>query len=83
MRKLLSWMLGIGLGATVGVILVMLFAPASGQEMLSQLKRGWQGTLAEARKANTERRAELEAELARRQGKTAPKLPTPNEVKTV
>jgi gas vesicle protein len=75
MNKLLSWMLGIGLGALVGALLVMLFAPASGQEIVAQLRRGWQATLAEARKANAERRAELEAELARRQGKTPPQLP--------
>jgi gas vesicle protein len=68
-------MLGIGLGALVGALLVMLFAPASGQEIVAQLRHGWQATLAEARKANAERRAELEAELARRQGKTPPQLP--------
>ncbi|MAS32423.1 MAG: hypothetical protein CL610_00365 [Anaerolineaceae bacterium] len=64
MRKLLSWLLGIGLGATVGAVLVMLFAPASGQEIVASLKLGWAQTLAEARKANAHRRAELEAELA-------------------
>lgn len=65
MGKLLSWMLGLGLGAAVGALLVLLFAPASGQEIMALLGRSWQATLDEARKANAERRAELEAELAR------------------
>jgi gas vesicle protein len=73
-RKLLSWMLGIGLGATVGALLVILFAPASGQEIVTLLKRGWDATLEEARQANTQRRAELEADLARRQNRV-PQLP--------
>ena len=64
MRKLLSWLIGIGLGAAVGALLVMLFAPASGQEIVALARRNWQATLADARKANTRRRAELEAELA-------------------
>jgi hypothetical protein len=59
----------------------MLFAPASGQEIMAQLKRGWQATLTEARNANAERRAELEADLARRQGKTPPQLPVSSEPK--
>jgi gas vesicle protein len=63
MRKLLSWMLGLGLGAAVGAMVVMLFAPASGQDIILSLRRGWAETLHEARKANAERRMELEAEL--------------------
>ncbi len=64
MRKLLSWMLGLGLGAAAGALLVMLFAPASGQEIMASLQRGWAESLNEARRANSKRRAELEAELA-------------------
>ena len=67
-------MLGIGLGAAVGMLLVMLFAPASGQEIINHLKRGWNATLEDARQANAQRRAELEADLARRQ-KRIPQLP--------
>jgi hypothetical protein len=44
-----------------------LFAPASGQEIMTSLRQSWQATLDEARKANAERQAELEAELARLQ----------------
>jgi gas vesicle protein len=68
MRKVLSLMLGIGLGAAVGVILVMLFAPVTGDQLVSNLKEGWQETLDEARQASQKRRRELEADLAARRG---------------
>lgn len=64
MRKLVSWLIGFSLGAAVAAMLVFLFAPYSGEELITRLKQGWQDALAEASKANMERRAELEAELA-------------------
>ena len=73
MWKLASWLIGFSLGAAVGAVLVMLFAPVSGDEMVTRLKQGWEDTLLEARQANVERRAELEAELARlKAGQPAP-----------
>ncbi len=69
MRKLLSGMLGLGLGAAVGALVVMLFAPASGQEIITSLQQGWAETLNEARRANAQRRSELEAELAQLRNK--------------
>lgn len=65
MRKLLSWLLGFIIGASVAATLVLLFAPASGEELVGRFRQSWQATLEEARKANLERRIELEAELAR------------------
>lgn len=64
MRKLLSLMIGFGVGAGLGFALVMLFAPQSGQVIAANLKRGWEETMEEARKASQQRRVELEAELA-------------------
>jgi hypothetical protein len=64
MRKILSLMLGLGLGAGVGVLLITLFAPTSGEQLIANLKAGWEETLAAARLASAERRKELEAELA-------------------
>jgi gas vesicle protein len=75
MNKLLSFMLGLGAGALVGAVLVMLFAPMAGDDLVARLKQGWQDTLAEARKASEQRRAELEAELAAKRGQTPPRLP--------
>jgi gas vesicle protein len=62
--KWTSWLIGFALGAGIGVALVMLFSPVSGDQLIARLRQGWQQTLAEARKANAERRAELEHELA-------------------
>ena len=64
MRKIASLFLGLGLGAGVGALVVTLFAPTSGQQLIANLKAGWEETLAAARVASAERRAELEAELA-------------------
>ena len=64
MRKILSLLLGMSLGAVVGVALVMFFAPTSGEQLIANLKAGWEETLAEARIASAARRKELEAELA-------------------
>ena len=73
MWKLASWLIGFSLGAAVGAVLVMLFAPVSGDEVVTRLKQGWEDTLLEARQANIERRAELEAELVRlKAGQPAP-----------
>lgn len=74
MRKVMSLMLGLGLGAGVGVLLITLFTPVSGQQLVANLKAGWEETLAAARIASTERRKELEAQLAaKRLSAPAPK----------
>ena len=77
MKKLLSFTLGIGLGAMIGASVVILFAPMPGSELITRLKQGWQETMDEARRASELRRAELEAELAQMRGKTMPRLPPP------
>jgi gas vesicle protein len=69
MRILLSWMIGLTLGAALGATLVLLFAPTSGEQLVNRLKTGWEETMAEARQASEQRRRELEAELAQLQKK--------------
>lgn len=69
MNKLLSWLIGLAFGALVGATLVVLFAPVSGKALIEGVKEGYAETLEEARQASEKRRLELEAELARRQGK--------------
>jgi gas vesicle protein len=64
MRKLLSLLVGFGVGAGIGVLLVMLLVPQSSDQLIASLKRGWEETMTEARKASQERRIELQAELA-------------------
>lgn len=77
MKKLLSFTLGIGLGAMVGVSVVILFAPMPGSDLIARLKHGWEETMDEARRASELRRAELEAQLAQMRGHTLPRLPPP------
>lgn len=72
MRKLLSLLIGAGLGAAFGAALVMLFAPVSGEQLVANLKRGWDETMDEARKASEQRRLELEAQLQEMQKKRLP-----------
>lgn len=66
MTKLLSFVIGLMLGAMIGAALVMLFAPTSGAQLVDDIKRGYADTLDEARQAGEKRRRELEAELKRR-----------------
>jgi gas vesicle protein len=64
MRNLVSLLLGLSIGAVVAVVLVYFFAPTYGEQLVARLKQGWQDSLAEARKASRDRKAELQAELA-------------------
>jgi gas vesicle protein len=67
MRNLLSILLGLVLGASVAVVLVAFFAPTSSQTLKANIRKGWDETMAEARQAAKDRRAELEAELREKQ----------------
>jgi hypothetical protein len=57
-----------------GALIVMIVSPVSAAEIRRRLAQGYRETLAEARKASIERRAELEAELARRQKRLADRV---------
>ncbi len=74
MRQIISWILGLMLGATVGALLVALLVPASRHEINARLKAHYQESLEAGRRASEQRRRELEAELARIQGR-APEQP--------
>jgi gas vesicle protein len=64
-----NWLIGVGLGALVGVIVVLWFAPLSGRKLRAAVRQHYQDALEQARQAGEQRRAELEAELARAQGR--------------
>ncbi len=68
MNKLIGLGLGLAVGLAIGVIVSMLVAPSSGDELKRNLRRGYDETLDEARRASEQRRLELEAELKRRRG---------------
>ncbi len=68
MRKIISFLSGALTGAVVGAAVALLLTPAPGEELRAQWQQRAQTLLAEMRRAAQERRAELEAELARLRG---------------
>ena len=63
MRKLLSLLLGAGLGAVIGALLVAFFSPVTGDEVREGWQARYQRALEAGRNASAKRRAELEQEL--------------------
>lgn len=64
MKKLITFIIGILAGAGAGVAGVALFVPETSAELRERIKAGFQETLAAAREASAQKRAELEAELS-------------------
>jgi hypothetical protein len=62
MRRILSLLVGFGLGGLIGAALVRLL-PES-HTLRARLQQGWNESLVAAQSASAQRRAELEAELA-------------------
>lgn len=67
MRTLLSFIVGLGIGATFGMLVIALFSPVSGEQFRQNLQEHYQNALKSARQASAERRAELEQELEQMQ----------------
>jgi gas vesicle protein len=63
MRRLVSYLLGISIGAGVGVLLVTFFSPVSGREVRANLRQHYADSMTAARKAAAAKRAELEKEI--------------------
>ena len=63
MRKFVSLLLGLGIGAGLGALLITFFSPVSSDEFRANLKTHYENALAAGRKASTKRREELEKEL--------------------
>lgn len=68
MRKLLSWLVGLGIGVLFGAVLAVLFSPVSSDKLRACLQAHYQRALAAGRQASAERRAELEKELRELRG---------------
>ena len=60
MNKVFSFMAGAISGALVGSVTVILFTPASGEDLKQGVIDRWNLTLAEARNARDQKRIELE-----------------------
>lgn len=65
MRKIVSFFYGILLGAGLGVALVSLLSPVSGQTFRRNLRQHYAQAMQAARDAAQAKRSELEAELNR------------------
>lgn len=63
MRKLLSMLFGLSIGAALGAILVSFFSPFTSAELRDNWQSHYRRALTAGRKASAERRAELENEL--------------------
>ena len=63
MRKFLSLLFGLSIGAVIGALLAAFFSPVSSDEFQANLHTHYQRALEAGRKASTKRRAELEEEL--------------------
>lgn len=63
MHKLRSFLIGIGLGASAGVLLITLFSPVRGREARQNLRTHYQSAMQAAREASARTRQELEADL--------------------
>jgi len=65
MRKLGNLLFGALIGGIVGSSLVLLFAPASGEETRQEIEKYFKTLQADVNRVAEEKRAELEAQLAK------------------
>jgi gas vesicle protein len=63
MNKMLSFVAGAFCGAIVGATAALLLAPASGEDLRSEMVNRWEEALAEAKQAMEETRLELQTQF--------------------
>jgi gas vesicle protein len=63
MNKMLSFMAGAFCGAIVGTTAALLLAPASGEELRSDMVNRWEEALTEAKQAMEETRVDLQSQF--------------------
>ena len=63
MRRFLSLLVGLGIGAAIGALLVTFFSPVTSEEFRANWESHYQRAMAAGRRASAERREELEGEL--------------------
>ncbi len=63
MNKMLSFMAGAFCGAIVGTAAALLLAPASGEELRSDMVNRWEEALTEAKEAMEETRVDLQSQF--------------------
>lgn len=72
MRRLMFFAGGLVCGALIGVTVVLLLTPASGEALRDDTRERVNGAMSEARMAAERKRQELEAELAQMISSPAP-----------
>jgi gas vesicle protein len=72
MRKLLSFLVGVMLGALVGATLALLLTPVPGKDLQARMQERAQFIQKEVMSAAAARRAELEKQLAEMRSPRAP-----------
>ena len=65
MRRFMSFIVGAICGAAVGAVVALIFTPASGEELVGDMRNKWNEVLDEAQKAQRETQERLEKELGR------------------
>jgi gas vesicle protein len=75
MRKLMSFLSGAMIGGLVGAAVGLLFTPASGEDLRTQVSTQIQRVQEEMKLAASTRRAELEAQLADLRAGVDPETP--------
>ncbi len=63
MNKMLSFVAGAFCGAIVGATAALILAPASGEDLRSEMVNRWEEALAEAKQAMEETRLELQTQF--------------------
>ncbi|MFZ6031613.1 MAG: YtxH domain-containing protein [Chloroflexota bacterium] len=74
MSRMFSFLVGVVIGGMVGSVTALLLAPASGSELQSQLRERADYIQLEVRKAASEKRIELEQQLAGLRAPTSPQI---------
>lgn len=64
MRRIVNFIAGAMIGAVIGALFALLFAPSSGETLRSQIQEQVITLQEEVRQASSDRRAELEQQLA-------------------
>lgn len=64
MRRIVNFISGAMIGAVVGALFALLFAPSSGETLRSQIQDQVITLQEEVRRASSDRRAELEQQIA-------------------
>jgi gas vesicle protein len=74
MSRLFSFLIGVVIGGVVGAGTALLLAPASGSQLQSQMRERADYIQLEVRKAASEKRVELEQQLAALRTPTSPQV---------